>query len=198
VADVAAGVSTRGVVGVVLAAGASRRMGAPKATMRDGAGRTWVEAITTALLDGGCACVVVVVGPPHEDAVRAALATADRVAITRNEHPERGMLSSAALGLRAALADPDVDAVVLALVDHPAVRAGTIAAVAEARGAASAAWARPVLEGRAGHPIAIARAVAEQIATSGATTLRDALRAAGRPLDVPVGDPGVLEDRDEP
>jgi nicotine blue oxidoreductase len=56
--------------GLVLAAGAGRRMGGPKALLPAPGGGTLVEAAVAALLDGGCDGVTVVVGA-ERDAVRA-------------------------------------------------------------------------------------------------------------------------------
>ncbi|MGH3367349.1 MAG: nucleotidyltransferase family protein, partial [Nocardioidaceae bacterium] len=59
--------------GVVLAAGEGRRMGVPKALVRDGTGTTWVVRTAEALRAGGCSPLLVVTGAAAEQ-VRAALA----------------------------------------------------------------------------------------------------------------------------
>ncbi|HET6529482.1 MAG TPA: NTP transferase domain-containing protein, partial [Actinoplanes sp.] len=51
-----------GVAGLLLAAGAGRRMGTPKALLRDPDGTAWVTRSARVLVAGGCRPVLVVVG----------------------------------------------------------------------------------------------------------------------------------------
>ncbi|HWR85187.1 MAG TPA: NTP transferase domain-containing protein, partial [Rhodoglobus sp.] len=51
-----------GVTGIVLAAGAGTRAGGAKALRREPDGTPWLELAATALRDGGCERVVVVLG----------------------------------------------------------------------------------------------------------------------------------------
>jgi molybdenum cofactor cytidylyltransferase len=92
--------STDRVVAVVLAAGASSRMGRPKSLL-DFDGRPCLPVVLGACAAGGLQRVIVVTGPAA-DAVRAqaghpGLATT----LAINERPERGMLTSLQAGLRA-------------------------------------------------------------------------------------------------
>ncbi|MBA2738059.1 MAG: NTP transferase domain-containing protein, partial [Nocardioidaceae bacterium] len=50
------------VAGLLLAAGAGRRMGGPKALVRGSDGRAWVASSTRRLLAAGCTPVRVVLG----------------------------------------------------------------------------------------------------------------------------------------
>lgn len=61
-----------GVAGILLAAGAGRRMGRPKALLRGPGGTPWLTAAVRALHDGGCAPVMVVLGA-SADAARPLL-----------------------------------------------------------------------------------------------------------------------------
>ena len=54
--------SFSGVAALLLAAGAGRRLGVPKALMHDADGVPWVERTARRLVHAGCAPVVVVVG----------------------------------------------------------------------------------------------------------------------------------------
>ena len=63
-------------VGVVLAGGAGRRFGMPKALARADDGSPWVQRACRALLDGGCADVVVVLGARADEARELVPATA--------------------------------------------------------------------------------------------------------------------------
>src|SRR5207248_38869 len=93
------------IAALVLAAGGSTRMGEPKALLRTPDGRRYVEAIVETARAGGCDRVVVVLGPPHGEAIRASLPPA--VADAWNANPERGMLSSVQAGLAALAADAE-------------------------------------------------------------------------------------------
>jgi len=55
-------------VGVVLAAGEGRRMGMPKALVRDPDGTSWLRRAVETLSDAGCAPVVVVLGAQADEA----------------------------------------------------------------------------------------------------------------------------------
>ncbi|MEB2311986.1 MAG: NTP transferase domain-containing protein [Sorangiineae bacterium] len=183
-----AGISPERVGGIVLAAGASVRAGCSKA-LATLDGEPFVLRVARALSEGGAAEVVVVVGPPREAAIRAALSAAELVGVraARNPAPERGMRSSMLVGLDALGA---VDAALVALVDQPRVRADTIAALL---GAPGAPLVRPVYAGARGHPILVRRALfaALRDAPDGASA-RDAL--AGAPaVDLDVDDPGVAD-----
>ena len=123
---------------IVLAAGASSRMGQAKAALQVGStGETVVARVVRTLLDGGIPEVVVVAGA-HIDAVRLAMptfaeATVGKPAVSRArvvEHPgwEQGQLSSLLAGL-AAIEHPQLEAAMVTLVDVPMVRAATVAAV---------------------------------------------------------------------
>ena len=182
-----------GVVGVVLAAGASRRTGGAKALALL-EGRTFVERIAGCLRDGGCRQVIVVVGPPHEARVAEALAGA--AALARNPDPDKGMSSSLQVGLAAAR-DHGSGAAVVALVDHPGVRATTVRAVIDAWSGQPIKLVRPSFRGARGHPFLVASSLFDDLLSlpAGADP-RPVLRAATPQLDLPVDDPAVLDDLD--
>jgi CTP:molybdopterin cytidylyltransferase MocA len=102
------------VAGVVLAAGAGRRFGTPKALVRLD-GRLLVERAVDLLRDGGCEPVLVVLGAAAGQ-VRATADLRGAVPVT-NPDWATGMGSSLRAGLAAVPAD--VGAVVIALVDTP-------------------------------------------------------------------------------
>ena len=132
------------ITGIVLAAGRSERAGFPKAlAVLDG--RTFVERIRDALLEGGVSDVIVVVGAPHGDRV----ASVAGCACAENPDPERGMLSSVQAGIEAArrLAPPP-SALVLALVDHPRIAPRTVQTLLETWRSGAAEVVRPRHRGR--------------------------------------------------
>lgn len=168
---------------VVLAAGASSRAGFPKALARF-EGEPFVVRIARTLTEGGASAVVVVVGPPHETAIRAALGA---VRCATNPDPGRGMRSSLGVGLEAL---GDVDAALIALVDQPRVRPETLRALIAVRGAP---LVRPRHAGRRGHPFLVRRELFALLRDAPAElSARDVLRDAAA-IDVDVVDAGVVD-----
>lgn len=142
--------------GLLLAAGAGRRYGRPKALV-EYRGQLLVERAAAVLRDGGCRPVVVVLGAAA-DRVRAA---ADLAGCRVAENPQwtTGMGSSLRAGL-AELAGPDpagdpVAAVVL-LVDQPGITAAAVRRVA-AGAAVDALVMAGYQAGRRGHPVLLGR-----------------------------------------
>ncbi len=143
-----------GVAGVLLAAGAGRRMGAPKALMRDAVGVPWVTNAARTLVAAGCAPVIVVAGA-EADAVRDALSHEPVELIVAADWSD-GMSASLRAGLRAA-ATTDADAALIHLVDLPDVDARVVRrlhAHATREALARAGYRR----GSHGHPVLIGRA----------------------------------------
>lgn len=137
------------VVGLLLAAGAGRRFGGPKALARDEAGRPWLQLAHDALVAGGCRDVTVVLGAGAQQ-VRALVPGGARVVVA--DDWERGQSASLAAGVRAL---PLADAVAVTLVDLPGQRADTVARVV--RGAGPSSLRRAVFDGRPGHPVLLGR-----------------------------------------
>ena len=173
--------------GVVLAAGASRRARTIKALVELDGEPLVARAIRT-LREGGCDEVVVVVGPPHAETIAAAIGDAERV---DNPRPEDGMRSSLALGL-----DDRWDAAVVSLVDHPRVRAETVAALIARWRETRAAVVRPTHAGESGHPFLVARAVFDPLRHEPSPDGARSILRAHAPLDVEVDDPAIHEDLD--
>src|SRR3954451_10945096 len=115
------------VAAVLLAAGQSRRMGAFKPLLPFGR-RSVVEACVSNLLEAGACEVVVVVGHRGEE-IRAALKGETRVRFAVNDVEESEMGLSVARGVEAV--SNETKAVLVALVDHPAVPSRAIRSIIE-------------------------------------------------------------------
>jgi molybdenum cofactor cytidylyltransferase len=107
--------------GVVLAAGASRRMGSPKQLLPV-AGRPLLERVVAAVNASALDEVVVVLGA-NADAVREAVAFGRARVVVNDRHAE-GMSTSLQAGIAAL--GPDVDRAVVILGDQPDVSAALI------------------------------------------------------------------------
>lgn len=149
------------VVGLLLAAGAGRRMGLPKALLRDPHGVPYLDRALGALLDGGCDRVVVVLGSAADEAT----ALLDDVGWTGDEAVDvvvaedwaRGMGASLRAGLGALSgARPEVTAALVGLVDLPDMTSDVVARVL-AGPADESSLARAAYDGRPGHPVLLGR-----------------------------------------
>jgi CTP:molybdopterin cytidylyltransferase MocA len=129
--------------GVLLAAGAGTRYGMPK-VLADG-GR-WLRACVTALADGGCDDVVVVLGAAVVDVPAPA-----RAVVAQDW--EQGLSASVRAGVNAIAASY----VVLHAVDTPDVGADTVRRVLDAARSSVSGLARARYGDRPGHPVVIAR-----------------------------------------
>jgi CTP:molybdopterin cytidylyltransferase MocA len=183
-------------VGLVLAAGAGRRMGGPKALVRltDG-GPTLVETAVARVLESGCDRVVVVVGAAGEQA--AALVAETGAEVVAADDWDEGMGASLRAGI-AHLEDAHDDLALVTLVDLPDVTAAVMTRVlADAVGDGRAALVRAAYDGVPGHPVAIGRDHWSAVRTTarGDRGARDHLRATPHRL-VECGDLATGRDLD--
>lgn len=132
------------VVGVLLAAGAGRRYGKPKVLVHG-----WLAAAVTALRDGGCDQVVLVLGAanvPAPAGVTVVTATLWRAGLS--ESVRAGLDHAALLGAEYA---------VLHVIDTPDVGAAVVDRVIKRAMSSRSGLARAVFGDRPGHPAVIAR-----------------------------------------
>lgn len=110
---------------VVLAAGASKRLGEPKQLVMLG-GETLLERAVRVAREAGCSPAVVVVGADYAE-VLGNTVLGDIVTVV-NDKWEEGMASSIRLGVRALqIAARDAEGVLLMTCDQPAVTAKHLA-----------------------------------------------------------------------
>lgn len=131
-------------VGILLAAGAGRRYGMPKVFVEG-----WLDAAVSALRDGGCAEVILVLGAAEVTPPRGVTAI-----IARHWHD--GLSASVRAGLTQAH-DMRADYAVLHVIDTPDVGAAVVARVLARALESESGLARAYFGERPGHPVVIAR-----------------------------------------
>ncbi|NGN68105.1 nucleotidyltransferase family protein [Streptomyces sp. A7024] len=183
------------VAGLVLAAGAGRRLGGRPKALLDLAGRPLVERAAQVLGAGGCAPVHVVLGAAEAEVrKRADLAGCELVS---NPDWATGMASSLRAGL-ASLSPGTATAALIMLVDQPRIGAEAVARLVRAHGD-GAALAAAAYGGERGNPVLIARhhwAAVRETAT-GDRGARDFLRDHRAELTlVECGDVAAPDDID--
>jgi len=180
---------------LVLAAGASRRMGARNKLVEPVEGVALVRRVVERVADAGYDPIVVVTG--HEaSAVRAAL-VGTPVRFAHNPEHAEGMGSSLAAGARAL---GDDQPVLVALGDMPDVPVAVLEQLLAALDEPGTSVVAPTFEGRRGHPVLFAAEHLDGLrACTGDRGARALLAAAGEVLrSLPVDDPGVVLDLDTP
>lgn len=144
------------VAGLLLAAGAGRRMGGPKALLRlDGS--TLLERGVAVLAAAGCEPVVVVVGAGAADVSSPGVAA--QVVLAADW--EEGIGASLRAGL-AALATWDCSACVVTLVDQPLICADAVRRLLDVTGHSDVAVA--TYGGEPQHPVLLDRLVWSEVA----------------------------------
>jgi molybdenum cofactor cytidylyltransferase len=184
------------IAGLILAAGESSRMGTDKAMLAY-RGQTFVEAIVQTLREADIQRIIVVLGHHAEEIQRHAKIEAAQVVI--NPDYRSGQKSSLQVGLRALLAD-DVEAILLCLVDHPAVAAETVRKIVATFRQSGAPVVIPTYQDRRGHPVLIGWQVFDELLALASDAGADSVVRRYRPAThfVEVEDEGVVMDVDDP
>ncbi|MFJ8689673.1 nucleotidyltransferase family protein [Micromonospora wenchangensis] len=138
--------ATGRVAALVLAAGAGRRYGGPKAP-------TFLAQALRVLQDGGCDPVIALLGA----GARQTRAVVDLAGVEVVDNPgwAEGMASSLRLGISTAARLPDVSAVCVHLVDMPGVSAAAVTRLLSR--AHAGCLARACYDGEPGHPVLLGR-----------------------------------------
>lgn len=178
---------------MILAAGASTRMGRPKALIEWQGRPFFMHCVKTAEAVG-CTPIAVV-----WDATR--LPASSGVVLVENAGWRDGPLSSLQAGLRAVRSDA-LTGVLVMTVDRPHVRGETLEALFAAHAEHPDALVQPKLGGMSGHPLVFPVGIVGKILALAPT---DSVRAVlhspdvrDRRVRVEVDDPAVLDNLDSP
>jgi len=187
--------SRRETLAAITAAGASSRMGQPKALLSWGDG-TVLSTIVSTLKQAGFSRPLVVLGA-NKDAISAEARRFGASTIV-NEDWERGRFTS--IRIAAKWANERSASLLLWPVDCPGVSDDTIRLLAEHADENRDANVVPRFSDRGGHPIVICAATVNVISEApDDANLRDLLHAAGASrLDVEVTDHAVVENINHP
>jgi molybdenum cofactor cytidylyltransferase len=186
---------THQIAAIILAAGASSRMGRPKQLL-DWGGRPLVRVVAEQALAAQLDDVIVMVGGAG-DAVTAALAG---LALRVVDNPAYAEGQSTSLRAGVAALGPAVAAAVVMLGDQPFVTAAIVERLIAEWRATGAAIVAPSYRGRRGNPVLFARAIfPELLAVAGDQGARAILAAHAAELRlVPFDDDRPLADIDTP
>lgn len=179
--------TSRAVAGLVLAAGAGRRFGRPKAPVVID-GERLVDRAVRCLRDAGCEPVVVVLGAWVGDVPSAQIVV--------NAGWAEGMGSSLRAGLQALESLPDVTDALVTLVDLPGLTPAAARRVAESPGVIAVA----AYSGVRGHPVRLPRSLWPTVAAMaiGDEGARRFLQGRDDIDVVEVGDAADGDDLDTP
>lgn len=182
--------------GLLLAAGAGRRAGGPKALRVEQDGTSWLQRSIEVLQAGRCAPVIVVLGCAAEQA-RPLVREPEKVIMVEAPDWDDGLGRSLAAGLTAVQA-VEPEAVVVHLVDLPDVTAAVVRRLVDALPLTGQVLARATYSGRPGHPVLIGRdhlapILAELSGDAGARAYLDRWSVHG----VECGDLATGHDQDE-
>lgn len=171
---------------VILAAGASSRLGRPKQMLELG-GAPMLRHTVRHALESAAAEVVVVLGN-QADAVRAAVGEMGQRTVV-NPDFAAGQSTSLVAGIRAV--DTGSAAAIIMLGDQPTVEPALLNRLIERFGEAGPAIVQPVYEGVPGNPVLFRRNLfPELLAVTGDQGAREIIRSRRHPVDrIDAGQP---------
>jgi molybdenum cofactor cytidylyltransferase len=185
---------------LVLAAGASSRMGRPKGALPLNAdGETVIRRVVRVLLDAGLVRVVVVTGA-HPEVARSLAPLDARVSLVHHPGWAEGQLSSLQCGLDALQHGGPIQGALMTLVDVPLVRTETVRRLVTVWQETGAPIVRPTDGVRHGHPVLFdRRALAALSAADPSQGAKPVIRSFETQLvNVAVEDEGAFFDIDTP
>lgn len=181
---------------VILAAGESRRMGEPKATLPY-QGLTFVEHLLAATHHPRVGLTRVVLGA-HAEEIRGKLKL-DPASIVVNPDWPKGQLSSLQAAIRS-MPPQITEGLLLCPVDHPLVSRHLIEILIEAFDSSGKSVALPTFEGRRGHPVIFRSELYEELLNASPEVgARQIVWAHADDLkEVPTDEEGVVLNLNDP
>jgi molybdenum cofactor cytidylyltransferase len=183
-------------VSIILSAGASSRMGRPKALLpfREG---TFLEHLIQITRHPRIGVTRVVLGAGAEE-IRT-IAKLDPSMVVLNHNWERGQLSSICEGIRS-LEGMSTDGIILCPVDHPLVSATLVGDLVGKFYADRKSIVLPVFNGRRGHPVIFSSTLYGELLTAPADKGARAVvwAHAAEILEVPTDEEGVILNINDP
>lgn len=179
---------------LILTAGASTRIGYPKALLQ-WQGKSFLENIISTLRLARVESIRVVTSPDGQRLLRENVDLAG-VELVVNPTPELGQFSS----IRCGLWDFGVDVALLCLVDHPKISPALILELKDACLGTDALAVIPRFRGKRGHPIALKMPIITAFleAAESATAKEVLLEHWPQILEIDTGDSGAVADIDTP
>jgi molybdenum cofactor cytidylyltransferase len=175
---------------VILSAGASRRMGRPKALIayRDG---TFLEHLIQVTRHPRIGVTRVVLGAGADEIRR--ITKLDDVFVVLNPDWEQGQLSSISAGIRS-LSGIKTDGIILCPVDHPLVSARLVADLVAEYYLNNKSIVLPTYHGRRGHPVIFSSALYAELLGAPADKGARAIvwTHSSDILEVPTSEEGVV------
>jgi molybdenum cofactor cytidylyltransferase len=182
---------------VILSAGASSRMGRPKALLpyREG---TFLEHLIQITRHKRIGVTRVVLGA-GADEIRT-IANLDLSTVVVNANWEQGQLSSICEGIRSLLEGVKTDGMVLCPIDHPLVSARLVSELIGQFYSSGNSIVLPTYNGRRGHPVIFSSALyADLLAAPADKGARAVVWAhSARVLEVPTDEEGVVLNINDP
>jgi molybdenum cofactor cytidylyltransferase len=181
---------------VILSAGASTRMGRPKALLpyREG---TFLEHLIQVTRDPRIGITRVVLGAGAENI--QAVAKLDDSIVVFNREWELGQLSSIWAGVRS-LEEAETDGIILCPVDHPLVSARLVSELVDRFYEAKKAIVLPTYKGKRGHPVIFSSQLFGELLEAPAEMGARAVvwAHAADVLEVPTDEEGVTLNLNDP
>lgn len=181
---------------IILSAGASSRMGRPKALLpyREG---TFLEHLIQVTRHSQVGVTRVVLGAGAQEI--SEIAKLDRSLVVLNSGWEQGQLSSIREGIRS-LEGLDTDGIILCPVDHPLVSAALVSDLIGQFYSEEKAIVLPTYKGRRGHPVIFSSALYGELLVA---PMDKGARAvvwahAADVLEVPTDEEGVVLNINDP
>jgi CTP:molybdopterin cytidylyltransferase MocA len=189
-------VPQRPLIAAIVAAGESRRMGAPKALLPYRC-KTFIEHLLEITSHPRIAAKRIVLGA-HLDEIRAKLPN-EATSIVVNPDWRQGQLSSIQAAVRT-VRPGETAGLILCPVDHPLVSADLVARLIDAFDAGENSVVLPTYHGKRGHPLIFrANLYPELLAASPNVGAREVVWAhAAELLEVPTEEEGVVLNLNDP